>query len=180
MLSLLSVRHFSPSVPVHIHHPTVTRRLNMWGFVRILQGPSAGGYSHDLFVRGQTELCKNMNRVKIKGTPEKRLKPIRCRNTRTFQPPLSSFLKRLSKDKPSPSQAPKECTKQVADSRSELFATSMESDAKESIHQSGKGESSQLEGFEESPLSIDPLPMDLSQDGQTYCSLCRDLASLLD
>ena len=36
----------------------------MWGFVRILEGPSAGGYSHDLFVRGQEDLCKQMKRVK--------------------------------------------------------------------------------------------------------------------
>ena len=64
----------------------------MWGFVRILQGPSAGGYSHGLLVRGRPDLCQQMKRTKIKGRPELRLKPIRCANTRIFPPPMKSMM----------------------------------------------------------------------------------------
>jgi len=39
----------------------------MWGFERLLSGPSKGGYSHTNFVRGQAALCLRMQRVKIKG-----------------------------------------------------------------------------------------------------------------
>jgi hypothetical protein len=55
--------------------------LLQWGFVRILKGPEAGGYTHEYFVRGQVDLCKKMKRIKVKGSPEKRLKPIRCPKT---------------------------------------------------------------------------------------------------
>jgi hypothetical protein len=48
------------------------RQLNMWGFERILGGPAKGGYSHSSLVRGQPMLCRNMKRMKIKGTGVKR------------------------------------------------------------------------------------------------------------
>eukprot|EP00934_Nitzschia_sp_Nitz4_P007501 Nitzschia sp. Nitz4//scaffold72_size95085//69073//70162//NITZ4_004766-RA/size95085-snap-gene-0.117-mRNA-1//1//CDS//3329557393//7491//frame0 len=43
------------------------RQLNLWGFERANRGLNHGGYSHKCFVRGQTDLCKNMKRQKIKG-----------------------------------------------------------------------------------------------------------------
>jgi hypothetical protein len=57
------------------------RQLNMWGFERILEGQSAGGYSHPFFLRGRTTECFKMKRTKIKGSAAARLKPIRCKMT---------------------------------------------------------------------------------------------------
>jgi hypothetical protein len=49
------------------------RQLNIWGFQRILSGPSKGGYSHKYFIRSNESMCCMMSRQKIKG--EKRAKP---------------------------------------------------------------------------------------------------------
>lgn len=38
------------------------------GFQRLTQGHDAGGYYHELFLRGKTFLCKQMTRTKVKGT----------------------------------------------------------------------------------------------------------------
>lgn len=38
------------------------------GFQRITRGNDAGGYYHELFLRGKEFLCKQMSRTKIKGT----------------------------------------------------------------------------------------------------------------
>jgi hypothetical protein len=43
------------------------RQLNIWGFVRILDGPMKGGYMHHHLAQGQPELCAMMKRQKIKG-----------------------------------------------------------------------------------------------------------------
>lgn len=44
------------------------RQLNLYGFCRLTRGPDAGGYYHELFLRGKLCLCKKMMRTKVKGT----------------------------------------------------------------------------------------------------------------
>jgi hypothetical protein len=44
------------------------RQLNIWGFVRILDGPMKGGYIHEHLVQNQPEMCAMMKRQKIKGS----------------------------------------------------------------------------------------------------------------
>ncbi len=44
------------------------RQLNLYGFNRITRGNDAGGYYHELFLRGKEFLCKRMMRTKVKGT----------------------------------------------------------------------------------------------------------------
>jgi hypothetical protein len=44
------------------------RQLNLYGFCRLTRGPDAGGYYHELFLRGRFFLTKKMLRTKIKGT----------------------------------------------------------------------------------------------------------------
>jgi hypothetical protein len=44
------------------------RQLNLYGFSRITRGPDAGGYYHELFLRGKPHLTRRMIRTKIKGT----------------------------------------------------------------------------------------------------------------
>lgn len=44
------------------------RQLNLYGFSRLTRGNDAGGYYHELFLRGKEYLCKKMIRTKVKGT----------------------------------------------------------------------------------------------------------------
>jgi hypothetical protein len=44
------------------------RQLNLYGFNRLTRGADAGGYYHELFLRGKEHLCKRMGRTKVKGT----------------------------------------------------------------------------------------------------------------
>jgi len=44
------------------------RQLNLYGFARITRGPDAGGYYHELFLRGKLSLAARMMRTKVKGT----------------------------------------------------------------------------------------------------------------
>ena len=41
------------------------------GFRRITQGPDAGAYYHELFLKGRPQLCMRMQRQKVKGTGHK-------------------------------------------------------------------------------------------------------------
>lgn len=47
------------------------RQLNLYGFRRITQGPDAGAYYHEMFLRGRPNLCTRMVRTKVKGTGHK-------------------------------------------------------------------------------------------------------------
>lgn len=56
------------------------RQLNLWDFERILDSsPNKGGYTHELFVRGNPMLCKEMRRTKIKGKNSKLLASVAIR-----------------------------------------------------------------------------------------------------
>lgn len=44
------------------------RQLNLYGFCRLTRGNDAGGYYHELFLRGKPFLTKRMIRTKVKGT----------------------------------------------------------------------------------------------------------------
>ena len=51
------------------------RQLNLYGFVRITTGPDAGGYYHELFLKGRPNLCQHMRRVGVpQGTDRRKNK----------------------------------------------------------------------------------------------------------
>lgn len=47
------------------------RQLNLYGFRRITQGPDAGAYYHEMFLKGRPGLSQRMARQKVKGTGHK-------------------------------------------------------------------------------------------------------------
>jgi hypothetical protein len=49
-------------------YKTWQRSLNLRGFESVVRGPDKGACHHRSFVRGHPDLCKNMTRVKIKGS----------------------------------------------------------------------------------------------------------------
>jgi HSF-type DNA-binding len=44
------------------------RQLNLYGFNRLSRGKDSGAYYHEYFLRGKPFLCKQMIRIKVKGT----------------------------------------------------------------------------------------------------------------
>jgi len=44
------------------------RQLNLYGFSRITTGRDRGGYYHERFLKHKLFLCRNMSRIRIKGT----------------------------------------------------------------------------------------------------------------
>lgn len=69
------VRDIMPKYFRQTKYKSFQRQLNMWGFERLLSGPSKGGYLHQHFIRGQPALCRYMKRLKIKGTGNKKPVP---------------------------------------------------------------------------------------------------------
>jgi len=71
------------------------RQLNLWGFQR-LNKAVRGAYQHNWFVRGKSELCSNMKRVKVKGTGSKRCtspsgtSKVAAKTTKAYPPKNSS------------------------------------------------------------------------------------------
>jgi HSF-type DNA-binding len=66
------------------------RQLNLYGFVRITSGPDAGGWYHELFLKGRPNLCFHMRRVGVpKGRDRRKFKtPLR-----TVEPDFYSMKK---------------------------------------------------------------------------------------
>lgn len=62
------------------------RQLNLYGFTRITSGPDAGGYYHELFLKGRPALVIHMRRV---GVPKTQKIPV---NHRPSAPRPSSIL----------------------------------------------------------------------------------------
>jgi hypothetical protein len=59
---------FTPFNSTFVHSP-----VNIYGFTRITKrGPNQGGYTHELFVRGQPMWCRFMVRIKVKSKGESR------------------------------------------------------------------------------------------------------------
>lgn len=51
------------------------RQLNLYGFVRVTSGPDAGGYYHELFLKGRPNLAQHMRRVGVpQGTDRRKNK----------------------------------------------------------------------------------------------------------
>lgn len=58
-------------LPTYLRQGKLTsfqRQLNLYGYQRLTRGKDAGGYYHELFLRGKINLTKRMKRTKIKGT----------------------------------------------------------------------------------------------------------------
>ena len=52
------------------------RQLNLYGFIRITSGPDAGGYYHELFLKGRPKLCLHMRRVGVpQGEDRRKFRP---------------------------------------------------------------------------------------------------------
>jgi HSF-type DNA-binding len=63
------VDHVMPKYFNQSKFTSFQRQLNLYGFQRLTRGGrDAGGYYHELFLRGKPFLCQHMTRTKIKGT----------------------------------------------------------------------------------------------------------------
>jgi hypothetical protein len=52
------------------------RQLNLYGFIRVTSGPDAGGYYHELFLKGRPSLCLHMRRVGVpQGEDRRKFRP---------------------------------------------------------------------------------------------------------
>mmetsp|Transcript_10926 Transcript_10926/g.12508 ORF Transcript_10926/g.12508 Transcript_10926/m.12508 type:complete len:354 (+) Transcript_10926:110-1171(+) len=61
------VREVMPKYFNHSGYSSFQRQLNLYGFIRILSGPDAGGYYHELFLKGRTVLASHMRRVRVQS-----------------------------------------------------------------------------------------------------------------
>lgn len=53
-------------IPKYFRHTKLrsfSRQLNMYGFIKIYEGPNVGGYQHPMFLKSRPDLCKKMERV---------------------------------------------------------------------------------------------------------------------
>jgi hypothetical protein len=65
-------KFFKEIVSIYFHQSRLSsfkRQLNLYQFELINNGPSRGGYYHELFVKDCPELCRRMRRVPIKVIP---------------------------------------------------------------------------------------------------------------
>jgi hypothetical protein len=81
--STVFVEHAMPQYFKQTKYKSFQRQLNIWGFMRVLEGPDKGGYTHSCFVRDNSSLCRNMKRQKIKGTGTPRSRPRPTSSTKT-------------------------------------------------------------------------------------------------
>ena len=74
----------STIMPKYFHqtkYKSFQRQLNMWGFERVGNGEQKGSYLHPYFIRGKPNLCREMQRTKIKGIHSKKLRKSITNNT---------------------------------------------------------------------------------------------------
>ena len=69
------------------------RQLNLYGFQRLLTGPDAGGYYHELFLKGRPNLVVHMRRVGVPHGKDRR--KFKQPQARTVEPDFYS-MKRIS------------------------------------------------------------------------------------
>jgi hypothetical protein len=63
-------------MPLHFQQSKIRsffRQLNLYGFLRITEGPDRGAYYHERFLRGMPFLAARISRQKVKGTQVKGL-----------------------------------------------------------------------------------------------------------
>ena len=60
------VRNILPIYFNQTKYKSFQRQLNMYGFHRLVTGKDKGSYFHDLLVKGRSDLCRYMNRAKVK------------------------------------------------------------------------------------------------------------------
>lgn len=69
------VREIMPKYFKQTRLSSFLRQLNLYGFTRIVLGPDAGGYFHELFLKGRPTLCAHMRRVGVPhGNDRRKLK----------------------------------------------------------------------------------------------------------
>jgi hypothetical protein len=64
-------KFFDEVIPLHFRHNNIKsfyRQLNLYGFLKITQGPDKGAYYHELFLYGMCSLAEKMRPKKVKGT----------------------------------------------------------------------------------------------------------------
>jgi hypothetical protein len=62
------LEHVMPTYFKQSKFASFQRQLNLYGFSRLTFGEDRGGYYHELFLRGKSFLCHQIQRKKVKGT----------------------------------------------------------------------------------------------------------------
>eukprot|EP00978_Attheya_sp_CCMP212_P000432 scaffold877_cov57-Attheya_sp.AAC.7 len=62
------LEHVMPTYFNQSKFASFQRQLNLYGFSRLTFGEDRGGYYHELFLRGKSFLCHQIQRKKVKGT----------------------------------------------------------------------------------------------------------------
>jgi hypothetical protein len=73
------------------------RQLNLYGFIRVTSGPDAGGYYHELFLKGRPNLCLHMRRAGVpQGEDRRKFRP----KNKNVEPDFYSMNKILASAEP--------------------------------------------------------------------------------